>query len=118
VSDHDGPVAGGKGAGGSDARGSTPVGPVTFEEFRHIIARELAVEERLVVPGASFEDDLYADSIRLVELLLRLSQQGITIPMEEAWSVRTVAEAYKVYSRHAGGGTPKPDAPSQGSTKV
>jgi len=87
-------------------------GPVTLEEFRRIIARELNVDETLVVPEASFEDTLYADSIRLVELLLRLSQQGITIPMEEAWSVRTVGEAYQVYSRHAGGGKAKPEASS------
>ena len=86
--------------------------PMPFEEFRRIIARELQVDERLVVPEASFEDDLYADSIRLVELLLRLSQQGITIPMEEAWSVRTVGEAYTVYSRRVVGGTAKPGAPS------
>ncbi|OHD72107.1 MAG: hypothetical protein A2177_06095 [Spirochaetes bacterium RBG_13_68_11] len=85
-------------------------GPVTLEEFRRIIARELNVDETLVVPEASFEDTLYADSIRLVELLLRLSQQGITIPMEEAWSVKTVGEAYTVYSRHAGGKKPKPEA--------
>jgi acyl carrier protein len=82
--------------------------PLTFEEFRRIIARELAVEERLVVPEASFEDTLYADSIRLVELLLRLGQQGITIPMDEAWSVRTVGAAYEVYCRHAGGGAARP----------
>jgi acyl carrier protein len=97
VSDHDGPV------GGS---------PVTFEEFRRIIARELNVDEKLVVPEASFQDTLYADSIRLVELMLRLDQQGITIPMEEAWNVRTVEEAYTVYSRHAGGGKSKPAAPA------
>jgi acyl carrier protein len=87
-------------------------GPVTLEEFQHIIARELNVEEKLVVPEASFEDTLYADSIRLVELLLRLDQQGITIPMDEAWNVRTVREAYQVYCRHAGGAAAKPAAPS------
>jgi acyl carrier protein len=86
--------------------------PITFEEFQHIIARELNVDEKLVVPEASFEDTLYADSIRLVELLLRLSQQGITIPMEEAWSVKTVGEAYKVYCRHAGGVKAKPETSS------
>jgi acyl carrier protein len=90
--------------------GPAPNVPLTFDEFRRVIARELAVEERLVVPEASFEDTLFADSIRLVELLLRLGQQGITIPMEEAWSVRTVGEAYKVYCRHAGGGTAEPAA--------
>ncbi len=97
MSDHDGAAAGGP-VGGSPVGG----GIITFEEFRRIIARELNVEEKLVVPEASFEDTLYADSIRLVELMLRLEQQGIRIPMEEAWNVRTVEEAYTVYSRHAG----------------
>jgi len=83
---------------------------LSFEEFRILVARELQVDERLVVAEASFEDNLYADSIRLVELLLRLSQRGITIPMEEAWSVRTVGEAYRVYARHAGGNAAAPDA--------
>lgn len=73
---------------------------ITFEEFRHLIARELHVEETLVVPEASFVDDLFADSIRLVEMMLRLKEEGITIPMEEAWNVRTVGDAYRVYSRH------------------
>ena len=100
MSDHDGAAAGG------------PGGPVTFEEFRRIIARELNVDEKLVVPEASFQDTLYADSIRLVELMLRLDQQGITIPMGEAWNVRTVEEAYTVYSRHAGSGKAKPAAPA------
>jgi acyl carrier protein len=85
--------------------------PITFEEFQRMVASELHVEESLVVPEASFEDTLYADSIRLVELMLRLAQQGITIPMDEAWNVRTVGEAYRAYCRHAGGGTPQLTAP-------
>ena len=85
--------------------------PITLDEFRRIIARELQVDESLVVPEASFEDTLYADSIRLVELMLKLQQQGITIPMEEAWNVRTVGDAYQVYSRHVGGANAKPAAP-------
>ena len=79
-----------------------PGNPIPFEEFRGMIARELHVDESLVVPEASFVDTLYADSIRLVELMLRLAEQGVTIPMEEAWNVRTVGDAYRVYSRHAG----------------
>jgi acyl carrier protein len=77
-----------------------PRNPIPFEEFRHLIARELHVEETLVVPEASFVDDLFADSIRLVEMMLRLREEGITIPMEEAWNVRTVGDAYRVYSSH------------------
>lgn len=78
-----------------------PTNPITFEEFRCLIAKELHVEENLVVPEASFVDNLYADSIRLVELMLRLAEQGVKIPMEEAWNVKTVGDAYRVYSRHA-----------------
>jgi acyl carrier protein len=81
-----------------------PARAVTFEEFRQMVARELQVEESRVLAGASFTDDLYADSIRLVEMMLKLADQGITIPMEEAWNVRTVGDAYEVYSRHAAGG--------------
>ncbi len=73
--------------------------PVSFEEFRRMVARELHVDESKVRPEASFVDDLYADSIRLVEMMLRLKEQGVTIPMEDAWNVRTVEDAYKVYSR-------------------
>jgi acyl carrier protein len=73
--------------------------PVSFEEFRRMIARELHLDESKVRPDASFVDDLYADSIRLVEMMLRLKEQGVTIPMEDAWNVRTVEDAYKVYSR-------------------
>ncbi|HUI71405.1 MAG TPA: acyl carrier protein [Spirochaetia bacterium] len=73
--------------------------PVSFEEFRRMVARELHVDESKVRPEASFVDDLYADSIRLVEMMLRLKEQGVTIPMEDAWNVRTVEDAYRVYSR-------------------
>jgi acyl carrier protein len=87
-----------------------PGNPITFEEFRRLIAKELHVEERLVVPEASFVDNLYADSIRLVELMLRLKNQGITIPMEEAWNVKTVGDAYRLYSRTAGASA-RPESP-------
>ena len=79
-----------------------PLTPIAFEEFRHLVAQELHVEESLVVPEASFVDDLFADSIRLVELMLVLGEKGIEIPFEEAWSVKTVGDAYRLYSRHVG----------------
>ena len=89
---------------------SDPARPMPFEEFRRLVARELQVEESKVVAEASFVDDLAADSIRLVEMMLRLADQGITIPMEDAWNVRTVGDAYEVYSRHLGAGAPGPAA--------
>jgi len=79
--------------------------PITLDEFRRLIARELHVDESRVKPEASFVDDLYADSIRLVEMMLHLKEKGIIIPMEEAWNVKTVGDAYKVYAAHAGAGS-------------
>jgi acyl carrier protein len=71
--------------------------PLPFEEFRHIIAEELQVEKGKVVREASFVDDLLADSIQLVELMLRMEEMGISIPMEAAWEVETVGDAYRIY---------------------
>lgn len=71
--------------------------PVSFERFRGIIAEELQVEEDEVVPEASFLDDLLADSIQLVEMMLRMEEMGVEIPMESAWEVETVGDAYQLY---------------------
>ena len=89
-----------------------PGNPISFEDFRRLIAQELQVEESRVVPEASFVQDLYADSIRLVELLLRLEQEGIAIPFEEAWGVETVGDAYRLYTEHAAGGDGAQSLPS------
>jgi len=71
--------------------------PVPFDEFKQLIAAELQVEESKVVPEASFVEDLLADSIKLVELMLRMEEEGIVIPMEAAWDVETVGDAYRLY---------------------
>jgi acyl carrier protein len=74
---------------------------ISFEEFRRIIARELQIDESQVVGDASFVEDLMADSIKLVEMMLRMEEIGIDIPLESAWEVQTVGDAYRVYSEHA-----------------
>jgi len=73
---------------------------VTFGEFTQIIAHELQVEESKVVREASFTEDLLADSIQLVNMMLRLEEQGVSIPIEAAWEVETVGDAYRVYREH------------------
>jgi acyl carrier protein len=78
--------------------------PISFEQFRSLVAKELQVDESQIGPETSFVQDLYADSVRLVELLLHLEEEGIDIPFEEAWNVETVGDAYQLYSRHAGRG--------------
>lgn len=79
------------------------IAPITFEEFRRLVAQELQVEEEQVVAEASFVQDLRADSVRLVELLLHLEEEGISIPLEEAWNVETVGDAYRLYAEHTAG---------------
>ena len=71
--------------------------PIPFDEFKHIIAEELHVEEAKVCQESSFVEDLLADSIQLVELMLRLEEMGIAIPAEAAWEVETVGDAYRFY---------------------
>jgi acyl carrier protein len=71
--------------------------PISFEEFRRIVADQLHLEEARVVPEASFVDDLFADSIQLVDLMLRLEEMGFSIPLEAAWEVETVGDAYRLY---------------------
>lgn len=75
--------------------------PIPFEEFKLLIAGQLHIEENKVRREASFIEDLMVDSIQLVDLMLHLEQLGIKIPIEEAWDVRTVGDAYRLYQQHA-----------------
>ena len=76
--------------------------PMTFQEFRRIIARELQVGEAQVIREASFMEDLSADSIQLVSLMLRMADLGIGIPLEAAWEIETVGDAYRLYKERVG----------------
>jgi acyl carrier protein len=79
-------------------------GPVTFEEFKRMLVDIMQVDEEKVVPEASFVSDLMVDSIKLVELMLGLEENGINIPIEAAWDVQTVGDAYRVYKESMPGG--------------
>ena len=68
---------------------------LTFEEFRKILARELEVDEERITPETSFFSDLCVDSIRMVDMMLRLEELGINIPLEVAWQIETVGDAYR-----------------------
>jgi acyl carrier protein len=66
-----------------------------FDEFKRILARELRLDEKRVVPEASFITDLRVDSTRVVDTMLRLEDRGIDIPLELAWQIETVGDAYQ-----------------------
>ncbi len=78
-----------------------PKGAISFEEFQHMLADVLQVDEDQLTPDASFVNDLMVDSIKLVELMLGLEENGVNIPMEAAWDVQTVGDAYRVYKESA-----------------
>jgi acyl carrier protein len=65
-----------------------------FEEVRTLVAEQLGVEKSAVTANASFEDDLRADSLTLVELLMALEEKFELpdIPEEEADKIKTVAD--------------------------
>lgn len=59
-----------------------------------IIVEQLSVDREKVVPGASFVDDLGADSLDLVELIMAMEEEfDVEIPDEEAEKILTVQNA-------------------------
>ncbi len=65
------------------------------DKVRKIIAEKLGVDLEEVVPEASFVDDLGADSLDLVELIMSMEEEFDTdIPDEDAEKIQTVKDAY------------------------
>ena len=71
----------------------------TYERLKKIVVEQLGVDEDEVKPEASFVDDLNADSLDLVELIMSMeeefSKEGRTIEIsdEDAEKIRTVQDA-------------------------
>ncbi len=64
------------------------------DKVKDIIERELGVEREKLVDSASFIDDLGADSLDIVELVMEFEKEfNIDIPDEEAEKLRTVGDA-------------------------
>ena len=63
----------------------------TLDKVKEVIIDKLGVEEDKIVPEASFVDDLGADSLDTVELIMQLEEEfGIEIPDEDAEKMTTV----------------------------
>jgi len=72
------------------------------EKVKAIIAEQLGVKAEEVTPTASFIDDLGADSLDTVELVMALEEEfGIEIPDEDAEKMTTVGEAIKYIEEKA-----------------
>jgi acyl carrier protein len=64
------------------------------DRLRKLIADQLGVEADRVVPEASFTDDLEADSLDLVELIMSIEEEfKVEIPDEDADKIATVGDA-------------------------
>ncbi len=70
-----------------------------FERVQKVIIEQLDKRPEEITMDASFVDDLNADSLDLVELVMAFEQEfDVTIPEEEAEQVRTVGDAVRLLS--------------------
>ena len=72
------------------------------DKVKSIIVEQLGVDEEEVTADASFVDDLGADSLDTVELVMALEEEfGIEIPDEDAEKMKTVGEAVRYVEEKA-----------------
>ena len=72
------------------------------DKVSSIIAEQLGVDAEEVQPKASFTDDLGADSLDIVELVMAFEEEfGIEIPDEDSEKIATVADAIGYIEEHA-----------------
>ena len=72
------------------------------EKIKGIIVEQLGANPDEVIPKASFIDDLGADSLDTVELVMALEEEfDIEIPDEDAEKITTVGDAVKYIEEHA-----------------
>ncbi|MFB9273663.1 acyl carrier protein [Cohnella sp. CIP 111063] len=73
-----------------------------LDRVKRIVIERLGVEEAEVTPEASFKDDLGADSLDVVELVMELEDEfDLEISDEDAEKITTVGEVVKYIQSHA-----------------
>jgi len=75
--------------------------PELVERLKKIVAEQLGVDESKLVPTARFTDDLNADSLDLVEMIMSLEEEfGVEIPDEDAEKILSVQNAIDYIDAH------------------
>jgi acyl carrier protein len=75
--------------------------PEMETRLKKIVAEQLGVDESKIVPSARFSDDLNADSLDLVEMIMSLEEEfGVEIPDEDAEKILTVGDAMSYIESH------------------
>jgi acyl carrier protein len=65
-----------------------------YEQVKNVLTEQLGIEETEITDEASFQEDLDADSLDLVELIMELEDQfGVKISDEDAQGIQTVGQA-------------------------
>lgn len=75
-----------------------------FERVQSVVSEQLGVDLDKVTPEAEFVQDLNADSLDLVELIMQLEEEfGVEISDEQAESIVTVGDAFEFIQEHGAG---------------
>ncbi len=73
----------------------------TYDRLKKLIVEQLGVDEEEVQPQASFVEDLNADSLDLVELIMSLEEEfGMEISDEDAEKIQKVSDAVEFIEEH------------------
>ena len=73
----------------------------TYDRLKKIIVEQLGVDDEEVTPQASFVEDLNADSLDLVELIMSLEEEfGMEISDEDAERIQKVSDAVEYIEEH------------------